>query len=74
MSSNENIPQVGEPEAGEQTSQIIDEGKDDNSTPVVAGAICWFNGKQYGQGAQICSAGTKLFCNVNGNWQPMGKC
>ncbi len=68
------IEQVGPVDPKLKTSAIIEslEPVDEDNTD--RAAICWFNGAKYTQGAQVCSAGRRLYCHSSGTWTPSGSC
>lgn len=68
------IEQVGAVDPTKQTSPIVETEPETEAETADERAICWFNGQQYGTGAIICSAGTRLYCNSSGNWQSAGSC
>ena len=66
------LPQVGLPEDGKETSPILE-------TPPSPGAedgrtLCYFNGAAYSPGAEVCSGGRRLHCYSSGNWGVVGSC
>jgi hypothetical protein len=63
--SDKDIPQVGVPVDGKQTSDIVKEQVADGDATK---ATCWFNGAQLSQGAAVCSGGRMLYCQGNGSW------
>ena len=71
MTEND-LPQVGLPEAGTQTSPI-------GEAPPAGGTdatreLCYFNGVAYSPGAQVCSGGRRMQCYSNGTWGVLGTC
>lgn len=68
------IIKVGAVDPNKRTSPIVESPKNENVTPNKERAICWFNGKQYGPGARICSGGSMLLCYGNGTWGTTGSC
>jgi hypothetical protein len=64
------IEQVGDVDPSKKTSEIV-EGEPESPDKR---AICWFNGKQYGTGASICSSGQRLWCDGGGVWRYQGTC
>jgi hypothetical protein len=62
------IPQVGQVDKTRRNSDIIEGPPKQSGGPAApSGAICYFNGLQYGAGAEICSAGSRLLCGSDGN-------
>ncbi len=66
------IEQVGEIDPTKETSPIV-EGEPETGD-ASKGALCYFNGVAYSPGAQVCSAGNRLYCQSSGNWTSLGNC
>ncbi len=69
MSELEN---VGPVDPTKRTSQILPEAAE-GSTEEGKAQTCYWNGQQYGHGAELCSAGSRLRC-YNGSWLNVGSC
>jgi len=75
MTEKGSIEQVGEQDSSKKNSPILDQSEEEKSQAVAAaGTLCWFNGQQYGPGAEICSGGTRLRCHPDGSWVRIGTC
>ena len=44
-----------------------------NSLITEKGAMCYWNGTTYSEGAQVCSGGRRLMC-AYGTWSSVGVC
>ena len=69
---NDTIEQVGAVDPTKETSPIV-EGEPETGDASKS-ALCYFNGVAYSPGAQVCSAGNRLFCQSSGNWTSLGNC
>lgn len=75
----DDLPQVGLPEQGKQTSPIVkspppatkrDEGEEPGQSTGIG--ECMYNGNSYSSGATVCSAGSVLQCSM-GSWFDTGR-
>lgn len=49
-------------------SPVSDDKEGSVQSDLASGATCYYNGRQYRQGAQICRAGEVHECNRRGEW------
>ncbi|MBE9592184.1 MAG: DUF1496 domain-containing protein [Proteobacteria bacterium] len=66
------IIQVGPMDPNKKNSPIVEEAPPEEAESKVA--ICYFNGREYGIGAVVCSGGRLIRCYSNGTWLPAGTC
>ncbi len=73
MADDYEVIQVGDLDPTKRNSEI--EGDEDPGDKAqVQVAMCWFNGRQYGEGAVVCTGGRAIICNRDGRWAQYGKC
>ena len=68
MSEPEN---VGPVDPKNRTSEILGEGGENSRTE--KGQGCYWDGKLFGEGAEVCATGRRLRCG-NGSWFFVGQC
>jgi hypothetical protein len=69
------LKQVGRPDPAKKTSPIVDQSEAESAgTATGDKSVCWFDGLQYGPGAEVCSGGIRLRCYSNGSWARVGTC
>lgn len=71
--TSKEVPQVGEMDSGKKNSEIFDD-PGPAEAKAIGEALCWYNGVQYGPGAEICSGNVRLRCNAQGWWRRVGRC
>ena len=71
---NNDIIQVEKMDPSKRNSEIVDGPIPNENITEGVRALCWYNGTQYGPGAQICVGGKRLHCYSSGNWGTYGTC
>ena len=63
-------------DSSKKNSEIVDTDEDVESTKKfeTKSVFCWYNGRQYSVGSQVCSGSRRLYCNPRGLWANYGKC
>ena len=61
---DERIPRLGPQDPTKRTSPI----------KMPSGAICYYNGEEYSEGATVCGDGRLLECWSDGTWYDKGSC
>lgn len=63
-------------DSSKKNSEIVDTYEDVESAKELETktVFCWYNGRQYSVGGQVCSGSQRLYCNPRGLWANYGKC
>lgn len=81
----EKLEHVGPVDPTLKTSPIVEDDSEEQAdssessveakSPEPQPPICWYNGKEYSPGAEICAAGWRMQCQSSGYWRKFGgKC